>query len=82
LNLGEDKIKELISQSTIPKNFATQLGKRIKKVSISNEGDYIKVIPNGWIDKKIWREINDILRLSGFSWLSNGKDSCWMKLLS
>ncbi|QUC64164.1 IS1/IS6 family transposase [Nitrosopumilus sp. K4] len=81
LDLGEDKIRELISQSTEQKNFATQLGKRIKKVSISNEGDCIKVIPNGWIDKSVWREINDILKLSEFSWLSNGKDSCWMKLL-
>ncbi|MCH7648343.1 MAG: hypothetical protein IIA83_07035 [Thaumarchaeota archaeon] len=40
------------------------------------------VIPKGWIDEAVWREINDILRLSEFSWLSNGKDSCWMKLLS
>lgn len=79
LDLGEDKIKELIRQSTQEKNFATQLGKRIKKVTISNEGDCIKVIPKGWIDKNIWREINDILRLSEFSWLSNGKDSCWLK---
>jgi hypothetical protein len=27
-------------------------------------------------------EINDILKLSGFNWLSNGKDSCWLKPLS
>lgn len=30
-------------------------------------------------DKSIWREINDILRLSEFSWLSNGRESCWLK---
>ena len=34
------------------------------------------------MEKAIWREINDILKLSGFSWLSNGKDSCWLKLSS
>ncbi len=63
-------------------NFVNNLGKRIKKVTIANEGDSIKVTPTGWIDKKVWREINDLLRLHQFSWLSNGKDSCWMKLLS
>ena len=54
--------------------------KRIKKVTIVNEGDSIKVTPTGWIDKHIWREINDILKLHGFSWLSNEKDSCWLKM--
>ena len=31
--------------------------------------DCIKVTPKGWIDKQVWREINDILRLHEFSWL-------------
>ena len=53
----------------------------IKKFQSQMSVTLSKVIPKGWIDKKIWREINDILRLSEFSWLSNGKDSCWMKLL-
>ena len=35
-----------------------------------------------WIDKHIWREINYILKLHQFAWLSNGKDSCWLKLIS
>ncbi len=51
-------------------------------MSIVNEGDCIKVTPMGWIDKKIWREINDILRLHQFSWLSNGKDICWLTMIS
>jgi len=46
------------------------------------KGDLIKVTPRGWIDKQILREINDILKLYEFAWLSNGKDSCWLKLLS
>jgi hypothetical protein len=46
-----------------------------------NEKDSIKVSPKGWIEKQTWREINDILRINGFSWLPNGRDSCWMNLL-
>ncbi|MHB8602010.1 MAG: DDE-type integrase/transposase/recombinase [Nitrosotalea sp.] len=83
LNLGNDKIKDLITKSAESKcNFAVQLGKRIEKVSIVNEKDCVKVIPKGWMEKPTWREVNDILRLNTFSWLSNGKDSCWIKLLS
>ena len=79
LNLGDDKIRDLISQGSQKKNFVTHLGKRVDKVTIVNETDSIKVAPKTWIDKRIWREINDIPRLSGFSWLSNGKHSCWIK---
>ena len=82
LNLGKDKYRDLINQAGSKVNFVNNLGKRINKVTIVNEGDCIKVSPKGWIAKKIWREINDILKLHKFSWLSNGKDSCWMKLLS
>lgn len=81
LNLGENKIRDLIVKSTAPNNFATQLGLRINRVIIMNEKDSIKVSPIGWIEKQTWREINDILRLNGFSWLSKGRDSCWLKLL-
>lgn len=80
LNLGTDKIKDLITKSVESKsNFAIQLGKRIEKVNITNEKDSIKVSPKTWIEKQVWREINDILRINGFNWLSNGKDSCWFK---
>lgn len=79
LGLGENKIKDLIEQSTQERNFVVKLGKRISKVNISNEKDCIKVSCKGWMEKQTWREINDILRLNGFSWLSNGKDSCWLK---
>lgn len=82
LNLGTDKYLDLIKKSTIKPNFVNNLGKRIKKVTIVNEGDSIKVTPTGWIDKAVWREINDILKLHEFGWLSNGKDSCWLKLIS
>lgn len=83
LELGHDKIKDLITKSVESKgNFAIQLGKRIEKVTIVNEKDSIKITCKGWMEKQTWREINDILKLSGFSWLSNGKDSCWLKLSS
>lgn len=83
LELGHDKIKDLITKSVESKsNFAVQLGKRIEKVTIVNEKDSIKITCKGWMEKQTWREINDILKLSGFNWLSNGRDSCWLKLLS
>jgi hypothetical protein len=50
-------------------------------VKITYAKDSIKVSPKGWIGKKIWREINDILSLSQFKWLYDEKDSCWLKLL-
>ena len=79
LNLGNDKIMDLISRGSQKSNFVTHLGKRVKLVSIVNEADSIKVIPKDWIDKKIWREINDILSLDGFTWMSDGRNSCWIK---
>ena len=51
-------------------------------MSIINEGDCTKVSTKEWIDKKIWIEINDILSLHKFNWLSNGKDSCWIRINS
>ena len=82
LNLGTDKYLNLIKQAGTKPNFVNNLGKRIKKVTIVNEGDSIKITPKCWIDKHIWREINYILKLHQFAWLSNGKDSCWLKLVS
>lgn len=81
LNLGKNRIKDLIVKSAKPNNFVTHLGLRVDRVTIVNEKDAIKVTPKGWIEKRTWREINDILRLDGFSWLSNERDSCWLKLL-
>jgi hypothetical protein len=56
------------------------LGKRVNKVLIIPDGDCPKVKQRTWLDKKDWREIHDILGVQGFSWLSNGKDSCWIRL--
>jgi hypothetical protein len=38
--------------------------KRFEKLTVINEKDCIKVIPKGWLDKQIWKEINDILSAS------------------
>jgi hypothetical protein len=86
LNLNpQNRLKDLIVKSVEQKEitdgkFAIHLGKRIHHVVITNEKDSVKVIPKGWLDKQVWKEINDILRLHQFAWLSNGKDSCWLRM--
>jgi hypothetical protein len=69
-------------QTKIEKEYALepQLGKRIDYVEIRREADCISIKPRGWLPKPIWREINDILFINGFSWLENGKESKWIKL--
>lgn len=57
-----------------------QLGKRYHNLQVINEKDCIKFKQKCWIEKQEWREINDILRVNGFAWLSNGKDSCWIRM--
>lgn len=59
-----------------------QLGKRFEKLTVINEKDCIKFKQKCWIEKEVWREVNDILRVNGFSWLSNGKDSCWIRMIA
>ena len=82
MNLGSDKFASLIKLAIEHKKSGIQrLGlKRLAKVTITNEGNSTKVKPNCWIEKIMWREINDILKLNGFAWLSNGRDSCWLKM--
>lgn len=82
----QNRLKDLIVKSAEQKEitegkFAVHLGKRVQHVNIVNEKDCIKVKPKGWLDKQIWKEINDILRVHQFAWLSNGRDSCWIKMM-
>jgi putative transposase len=84
LNLGENKVENLMRVSAINKpkqndNIIAQLGIRANKLRIVNKEECIEVKPKEWIDKKTWREINDVLRVNGFSWLSCSMDSCWIK---
>ena len=81
----QNRLKDLIVKSAEQKGiaegkFAVHLGKRVQHVDIVNEKDCIKIKPKGWRDKQIWKEINDILRVHQFAWLSNGRDSCWIKM--
>ncbi|HEV8404574.1 MAG TPA: hypothetical protein VGQ13_01580 [Nitrososphaera sp.] len=88
LNLGENKVESLMRQGAMHQKetkiepVAKGLGIRINKLIILNEKDCIKLKPKEWLDLKAWREINDILRAQGFSWLGNGKDSCWIRMTS
>jgi hypothetical protein len=87
LNLGENKVESLMRQAAVYGKEVQQepivkgLGIRANKVQVLNESDCVKIKPKGWLDKKDWREIHDILRVQGFNWLANGKDSCWIKML-
>jgi hypothetical protein len=85
LNLGENRVESLMRQAAVYAKDVKEptvkgLGIRINKVLIANENDCIKVKPKGWMEKKEWREIHDILRVQGYNWLANGKDSCWIKM--
>jgi len=84
----QNPMKDLIVKSAVASQKETnfegyvinQLGKRFEKLTVVNEMDCIKFKQKGWIERQEWREINDILRVNGFSWLSNGKDSCWIRM--
>jgi hypothetical protein len=77
-----DSIAKSAAQKQIADGkFSVHLGKRVQQVNIVNEKDCIKVIPKGWLDKQVWKEINDILRLHQFAWLANSRDSCWIKMI-
>jgi hypothetical protein len=87
LNLGENKIENLMRQAAISQNtskvepFIFELGVRANKLVISRKDDSIEIKTKEFLDKKNWREINEILLRNGFKWLSLGKDSCWIKKL-
>lgn len=88
LNLNQrNRLKDLIAKSAAQKEiaegkFAVHLGERVQHVNIINEKDCIKVMLKGWLDKQVWKEINDILRVHQFAWLSNGNDSCWIRMMN
>ncbi len=86
LNLGENKVESLMRQAAAYSKEISQvpivkgLGIRGNKLNMMHEGDCIKIKPRVWLDRKEWREINDILRVQSFSWLASGKDSCWIRM--
>ena len=61
--------------------FIFELGTRANKVEILHKEDNsIEIKPKGYLGKKNWREINEVLLRNGFEWLSSGRDSCWIKV--
>jgi G3E family GTPase len=69
-----------LKQTNFEDYVVKQLGKRFEKMTVSNEKDCIKFKQKIWIERQEWREINDILRVNGFNWLANGKDSWWIMI--
>jgi hypothetical protein len=69
----------VINQNTRMEAFIFELGTRAKKVEILHKEDSIEIKPKGWLGKRNWREINEILLRNGFEWLSSGTNSCWIK---
>jgi hypothetical protein len=61
-------------------HLSRSLEKGLDYIEIKREADCISIKPRGWLPKPVWREINDILFVNGFSWLENGKESQWIKL--
>lgn len=86
LNLGENKVEDLMRQAAInqgnakTEKFVSSLGIRATKVQVLHENGTTSVKPRQWLDKKTWREINEILRVQEFYWQADGKDSCWIRL--
>jgi Integrase core domain len=82
LNLGENKVEDLMRQAAMkkkPEMFVTALGIRANKIVVLYDNGSVKIKPKEWIDKKTWREINDVLRIQDFKWFGDGKESCWIK---
>jgi transposase-like protein len=82
LNLGENRVEDLMRQAALkkkPEMFVTALGIRANKIDVIHENASVKIKPKEWIDKKTWREINDILRIQDFKWFGDGKESCWTR---
>ena len=48
--------------------FIFELGNRANKVEILRKDNSIEIKPKGWLNKKNWREINEVLLRNGFEW--------------
>jgi len=78
LNLEGNKWMNLIKQSVNP-TPQIALGERAKDVVYAKTQDSDTFKPKRWFDREERKEINDILRTFGYAWLSQGKDSLWLK---
>jgi hypothetical protein len=57
-----------------------RLGKHYEKLELLHNKTDIRVRQKKWVEKEEWNEINRTLKSNGFSWLSDGKNSCWIKM--
>jgi len=68
LPLGENNVESLMRLAVVNKNDIAQLlGFRVNKVKVTKRDDYVEIKPNGWLDKREWREINGILTKNGLN---------------
>ncbi len=85
LGLGQNGRLDLITQSARAKKlrpeekFKAALGNRLEKVEVIDEKDCIKIKPKTWLNRRQWKEVNNILRTFDFEWSKNGKGSLWIK---
>jgi len=82
LNLGENKVEELMRHAALKQKlemFVRTLGIRANKIEVIRDNGSVKIKPKERLDKKNWREINDVLRVHDFKWFGDGKESCWIK---
>ena len=79
MGLGGDKFMGLLKESSSKPDFVRSLGKRIDLVNIVTEGGTTRVVQKGWIRKRIWREINDILGLHGFERVQFEDENLWLR---
>lgn len=69
LPLGQNRVESLMRLAVVNTNDIAQLlGFRINKVKVTKQDGYVEIKPNGWLDKREWREINEILTKDGFEW--------------
>ena len=77
-DLGCEKYRTLIQNVSTKSTFVTVIGKRIEYVGIDSSKERIRVVQKGWLDKKILREINDILSVYGFECDVDGGKGFWI----
>jgi hypothetical protein len=53
--------------------FIFELGNRANKVEILRKDNSIEIKPKGWLGRRYWREMNEVLLRNGFEWLSSGE---------
>jgi len=66
----------------IQRKFVSALGTRIQHLSIIEEKNCLKIKPKTWLQRELWKEVTNILRVYGFVWVNDGRESLWLKMMS